>query len=183
MSTFKQYLAESTKVYNFKVKIAGDIDKKVSEQMRIALSKYDCGKVSGAKRTPITETPLDFPDQRFSHVNIFDVSCNYPTTAHEMGILLAEKLKINASRIRVKSESEDMEYQHNQQDYNRIGSKGEALLLKPELESVSAQDQVGQNRLMTFIKELSKNSHKGEQVKGINDQLLAKSAPTGSAQK
>lgn len=182
MSTFKQYLAESTKVYNFKVKIAGDVDKKVSEQIRIALSKYDCGKVSGAKRTPITETPLDFPDQRYSHVNIFDITCNYPTTAHEMGVLLAEKLQINASRIRVKSELEDLEYQSNQQDYNRIGKKGESLLLKP-LESVSAQDQVGEKRLMSFIKELSKNSHKGEQVKGINDQLLAKSAPTGSAQK
>lgn len=180
MSTFKQYLAESKKVYTFKVKIAGDVDKKISEHMKVALSKYDCTSISKPKRTPITEAPLDFPDQKFSHVHIFDVSCSYPTTSVEMASYLAEKLKIESCCIKVKSDLEDLEQSFNLDAYNRIGTKKESLLNKPELEDINGQQLVGTSRL-SFLQELGKVKHAGEQVKGVNDQLLAKSAPTGSS--
>jgi hypothetical protein len=184
MSTFKEYLAESKRVYNFKVKIAGEHDNnnKISERIKIALGKFDCTSVSKPKRTPISETPLDFPDQKYTHVSIFDVTCSYPTTSHEMVLYLAERLGINGSCIRVRSEFEERERNLNKDAYDRIGTKAPSILNKP-LEDISGQEMVGEKKLMSFIKELGKSSHKGEQVKGINDQLLAKSAPTGSAQK
>jgi hypothetical protein len=181
MSTFKEYLSESKKTYSFKIKIAGEVDKKVSEQMKIALNKFDCTNVSKPKRTPITESPLDFPDQKFTHVNIFDVTCNYPANTVELATYLAEKLRVHTSCIRVKTDSEDAEQTNNIEAYKRIGTSTEALLSKPYEES-NYQHLVGDKRL-SFLQELGKVKHAGEQVKGVNDQLLAKSVPTGSSPK
>ena len=61
MSTFKHYLAESTKSYDYKIKIAGepkDIDKNALES---ALQKFDLASMSAGKSTPIMTMPLDFP--------------------------------------------------------------------------------------------------------------------------
>lgn len=182
MSTFKEYLAESKKIYNFKIKIARDIDKFFVEQLKNALSKFDCTSVSKPKRTPISETPLDFPDVKFSHVNIFDVTCNYPSTSQEIAALVSEKTGVNPALIRVRNENEELERAFNLSGFQRIGTKSEPLLNKP-YEDVDGQPLVGDKRVSSFLKDLSKSSHKGVQYTGVNDQLLAKSAPTGSANK
>ena len=180
MATFKEYLAESKKVYNFKVKVAGDCAPKAHEILKVSLSEFECNNVSKAKRTPITETPLDFPHQKFSHVNIFDISCNYPTTSQVMAAKVAEALKISNACVIVKSEFEELEQGFNLDAFNRIGTKKEAILNKTELEDINGQQLVGDKRL-SFLQELGKVKHAGEQVKGVNDQLLAKSVPTGSS--
>lgn len=183
MGTFKQYLAESKKIYQFKVKIAGDIAKHQVEVMKIALSKYDCTSVSPPKRTPITETPLEFPNIKNSHVNIFDISCNYPGAPHEIAAALAETLRLSSGHIIVRTDAEQIEQDFALAGKNRIGTKAPALLNNPNLEDVNGQDLVGDKKMMSFLKELGKTSHKGTEYKGVNDQLLAKSAPTASAPK
>lgn len=181
MNTFKAYLEESKKVYNFKLKIAGDCAPKAPELLKVGLSEFECTSVSKPKRTPISETPLDFPHQKYSHVNIFDISCNYPTTSQVMAAKIAETLKISNACIIVKSEFEELEQQNNLSGFQRIGTKAEAILNKP-YENSDHQNLVGEKRL-SFLHELNKIKHAGEQVKGINDQLLAKTAPTASSQK
>lgn len=180
MGIFKQYLTESTKVYTFKVKIVGEVDKKINEFLKVSLGKFDCTSVKGPKRTPITENPLDFPNAKYSHVNIFDITCNYPTTSQVLAAEIAEGTKINPAHIRVKSEFEELEQGSNLDGFKRIGTHAQSLLSKTELEDVNGQQLVGEKRL-GFLQELGKVKHAGEQVKGVNDQLLAKSAPTGSA--
>jgi hypothetical protein len=183
MATFKEYLAESKKTYNFKVKVAGECAPKASETIKIALSEFDCTSVSKPKRTPITETPLDFPNEKFTHVNIFDVACNYPTTSQMLAAKIAEKLKVHASCVRVRSEFEESEQNANTDSYKRIGTSTEALLNKPYEDTPAAyQNLVGEKRL-SFLQELGKVKHAGEQYKGVNDQLLAKGVPTGSSPK
>ena len=78
MSTFKDYLTESTKSYDYKIKIAGepkDIDKNALET---ALQKFDLASMSAGKSTPIMTMPLDFPRLSNESVTIFDVTTNYP---------------------------------------------------------------------------------------------------------
>ena len=183
MSTFKQYLIESKKVYTFKVKIAGDVDKKIREAIKISLSKFDCVNVSAPKRTPITESPLDFPNLKFTHVNIFDITCNYPSTTQEIAARLAETLRMSSGNIIVRTELEQLDQDYSIAGKNRIGTKAPALLNNETLEDVNGQDLVGEKKMMSFLKELSKSNHNGTEYKGVNDQLLAKSAPTASAPK
>ena len=53
MKNFKEYITESTKVYPFKVKIAGDIPENFEKNMKSALSKFSVESMSKGKRTPI----------------------------------------------------------------------------------------------------------------------------------
>ena len=61
MQSFTQYLTESTKVYDYRIKVAGEIDKGFANKLETAMSKWDCQSLSSGKTTPIVELPLDFP--------------------------------------------------------------------------------------------------------------------------
>lgn len=176
MSTFKEYLSESVKTYEFKIKIAGDLPEGFDKAMKTALMKYDCASISKGKRIPIQEAPLDFPEMKHTHVTIFDVSCRYPTTTQTLTEYLADQLKIARGGIRVRNTKEQENIDDNVEAMNRIGTSTEAILNKP-YETESAQDQVGDKKVLNFLKELGKISHKGDQVKGVNDAILAKSSP------
>ena len=176
MSTFKEYLSESVKTYEFKIKIAGDLPEGFDKAMKTALMKYDCASVSKGKRIPIQEAPLDFPSLKNMNVTIFDISCRYPTTPQTLTEYLADQLMIARGGIRVRSAREEEIIEDNLEGLNRIGTSTEAILNKP-YETESAQDQVGDKKVLNFLKELGKISHKGDQVKGVNDAILAKSSP------
>jgi hypothetical protein len=176
MSTFKEYLSESVKTYEFKIKIAGDLPEGFDKAMKTALMKYDCASISKGKRIPIQEAPLDFPEMKHSHVTIFDISCRYPATPQTLTEYLVDQLKIARGGIRVRNTREQENIDDNVEAMNRIGSSTESILNKP-YDNEGAQDQVGDKKVLNFLKELGKISHKGEQVKGVNDDILAKSSP------
>ena len=176
MSTFKEYLSESVKTYEFKIKIAGDLPEGFDKAMKTALMKYDCASVSKGKRIPIQEAPLDFPSLKNMNVTIFDIECRYPTTPQTLTEYLADQLKLSHVNIRVRNTREQENIDDGVEAMNRIGTSTEAILNKP-YDDESAQDQVGGKKVLNFLKELGKISHKGEQVKGVNDAILAKSSP------
>ena len=177
MSLLKQYISESVKTYNFIVKIAGELKEDLVEKMNVALKKYDCDGVGKGKRTPIQETPLDFPEMKNTHVTIFDVSCRYPVTSHVLTHYLSEKLSMSASCIRVRNPSEEAEVELNSLAIGRVGQKSKEALLNQPYENSNNQDTVGDKRNMVFLKELDKVKNEGEEYKGVNDQLLAKKSP------
>lgn len=175
MSTFIDYLVESVKTYEFKIKIAGKLDSGIAKSIKEALSKYDCANVSKGNRLPIQESPLDFPALKNSEVTIFDAACRYPATAPVIAELLADTLKINRGSILVRTVQEDANFEANAAAFAKIGTSGESLLNKPY------EDGEKQENQLSFLKDLAKVSHKGEQYKGVNDQLFAKSSPEESS--
>ena len=177
MSLLKQYIAESVKTYNFKIKIAGDLKEDTVEKMNAALKKYDCDGVGKGKRTPIQEAPLDFPEMKNTHVTIFDINCRYPVTSHVLTQYLSEKLSMSASCIRVRNPGEEAEIELNSLALGRVGKSSTEALLNQPYENSDNQKLVGDKRNIDFLKELSQFKHEGEQYKGVNDELLSKSAP------
>ena len=64
MKSFKQHLTESTKKYDFRIKIAGDFGADKEHSMKQLLSRYTiANEVVNLKKsmTPIQSVPLDFP--------------------------------------------------------------------------------------------------------------------------
>jgi hypothetical protein len=177
MKSFKDYLQENKQVYEYKVKIAGECPKDCAKTMKMALEKFGCESVSAGKRTPIQESPLDFPNQKFSEVNMFDIKVKYPTTSVALAAYIAEQLKIANDRIRVLTPYDLREREINDSTFQN--PKGEALLGKEYDTDSSVQGTVGQKHVDSFLKGLSKTKHNGTQVKGYNDQLLADKLPTG----
>ena len=84
MSTFTKYLTESIKTYEYKVKIAGDIDKNFATKMETALGKFEVSKLSAGKKTPIQSLPLDFPALKNESVTIYDLKTSYPVAVREL---------------------------------------------------------------------------------------------------
>ena len=78
MGDFTKYLAESHKQYDYRIKIAGDIDKDFATKLETGLQKFEVAKLSAGKSTPIQETPLDFPQFKNTNVTIFELTTNYP---------------------------------------------------------------------------------------------------------
>ena len=109
MSTFKDYLTEAVKSYDYKIKVAGapkDIDKNALET---ALQKFDLAKMSAGKSTPIQSVPLDFPALSNEQVTIFDVTTNYPESPKVMHEYLSDILRIPATHIVVRKPGEPTE--------------------------------------------------------------------------
>jgi len=174
MKSFKEYLTESKKIYEFKIKIAGDLPDGFENDVKFGLDKFDVQSISKPKRTPIQESPIDFPNVKFSEISVFDVVLNYPTTSQVVKEALAQAIRVSESKILVRTLGEEAEANMNGQFMAVPDGKG-ALLNTPELEQIpGAQEQVGEKRVMSFLKDLNATKHELEQVTGTNDQLFVK---------
>jgi len=176
MKSFKEYLTESKKVYEFKVKLAGDY-KKAGEMIKTALAQYKVESCSAGKRLPIAETHADFPHIANTNVTMFDVCTAYPVTSQQVRALIAEKCRCPIDSVRVRNLAEAAEDELNHANDNKSGES----LLNKEYETESAgQKLVGEKQKMSLIKELMKDKKTLEQYKGVNDALLASKAPSES---
>src|SRR5210317_644538 len=157
MSTFTQYLAESTKSYDYKIKIVGaskDIDKNALET---ALQKFDLANMSAGKTTPIMTQPLDFPTLSNEQVTIFDVTTNYPTTSREMKEYLSDIMRIPATHIVVRKPGEPTEqYQADMQIKSEYMNKLHDIEYK-DAPKVNAEDLHSTKANMGLLKELLKD--------------------------
>jgi hypothetical protein len=155
MFTFKDYLTESKKTYSFRVKVCGDLPKDFSKQVKDALAKYDPCNVGTVKRTPIQETPLDFPNKKNMAVSIFDVEVNYPANSPAISAVLSDCLNCGLDCIIVRTPAEEAEMIMNMA-HMKVPGDGEALLGKDYETNAEAQKVVGQVHVSNFLKELEK---------------------------
>ncbi len=179
MKTFSQYLAESTKTYIFKLKVAGDTDN-AEQTIKEALQKFSVVSVSKGRRSPVQEVQIDFPNIPCSRVTAWDIEIKYPTTPDILEEYLARELKVSRNYIRVTHVNESLAEYCSAMDEK----SGESLLLRSELEGESAQELVGTKRMTGLIKELIASKRTaGDQYTGVNDKILAASIPTESLNK
>ena len=159
MSTFKDYLTESAKSYDYKIKIAGaskDIDKNALET---ALQKFDLASMSAGKTTPIMTLPLDFPALSNESVTIFDVTTNYPESPRVMHEYLSDLLRIPMTHMVVRKPGEPTEeYQADMQ----VAKKSEYANKLHDIEykdapKVNSEEVTGDKYNMSLMRELLKD--------------------------
>ena len=159
MSTFKEYLIESAKSYDYKIKIAGDIDKDFATKMETALGKFEVAKMSAGKKTPIQSLPLDFPALSNESVTIWDVTTNYPASVREMKEYVADYMNISPAHVVVRKPNEPTEeYQEQMQVAKNSEYKNKLLDLEmKDSPKVNAEDFHSTKANMSLLKELMKN--------------------------
>jgi hypothetical protein len=186
MSTFATYLTESTKTYEYKVKIAGDIDKDFATRMETCLQKFEVAKMSAGKKTPIQSLPLDFPALSNESVTIFDVTTNYPTAVREMQEYLADYMKISPAMVVVRKPGEPTE---EYQEQMAVAGKSEYKNKLQDIEmsdapKVNAEDFHSTQANMSLLKELLKDKAPQEfekqELKDINGVTTKEDAPADS---
>tara|TARA_B100000941_G_scaffold172414_1_gene122917 strand:- start:332 stop:937 length:606 start_codon:yes stop_codon:yes gene_type:complete len=167
MSTFKEYLTESTKSYDYKIKIAGepkDIDK---TRLETALQKFELAKMSAGKSTPIQSLPLDFPALSNEAVTIFDVTTNYPAAVREMKEYIADYLNISPAMIVVRKPNEPSEeYQEQMQVAKQSEYKNKLQDIEyKDAPKVTAKEFHSTEANMSLLKELLKDREKNDHPK------------------
>jgi len=173
MKSFKEYLTESKRVYEFKVKIAGDHAKDAVEQIKAALAEFHVAKVSSPRATPIQERQTEFPEHRNTQMTVYDVATDYPATSLQLRDRIASGLGITHNHVKVKSFAEEKEHEINHEHDERTGKALVGTMQDPS----NHGDLVNDTYKMNFLKELNKEKHQGTQVKGFNDEILAAGAP------
>jgi len=159
MSTFTHYLTEAAKSYDYKVKVAGALDKAFATRMETALQKFELAKMSAGKKTPIQSMPLDFPMLSNEEVTIFDVTTNYPCAVNELKEYLADYMNINASMIVVRKPGEPTE---QYQDEMAVAGKSEYANKLMDIEmkdspEIKAEEFFGDKYNMGLLRELMKS--------------------------
>lgn len=162
--TFKRYLAEASKQYDFIIKIAGELDENIDDSLEVALKKFDVANLSAGKKTPIQSVPLDFPDMTNTEVTVFETTLNYPTTQQELRAYLADALNTQQDFIRVRKPGEPYEQYQSEMEEKPYEDK----LMDSEYKDAPAVNKdelvVTEKGKETFLQQLAKEQkerHKG----------------------
>jgi hypothetical protein len=137
MKSFTEYLTESKKTYHFVVRIAGELPENADEKLNSLVERFSKVSVSKAKRTPIQETPMDFPN-----LNNVEV--------HTWEEYLADNCGVPRANIRVRKPGDPVEIDQSA----KADETYEVKLTQEDMGGESAQESVGGNRVMDLLKEL-----------------------------
>lgn len=132
MKSFRHYLVESVRTYNYTIKIAGDCDEKFMDMFKYNLEKFDPVKIEEPKTTPIQKNPYGFPDLENESITIIKVEFKYPAT-EPMIQQCAQACGCNVSRVRMITTEFNDSINAENDKYANEASK-EPLLLQNELE-------------------------------------------------
>ena len=161
MKSFKDILTESKKTYEFKIGIAGECTPECIDKLETGLKKYSLTNITSGKKTPIQERPLDFPQLENMEVTYFEAEVEYPTTPQVLQEYLGRCCGMDQSYIIVRNMNDPREEYQDMKDDEPY----EALLDKEDMGGESAQESVGDNRVMDLLKELEQarkeNKHNG----------------------
>ena len=160
MKTFKEYLTESKKVYNFKIKVAGDLPESFQENLKTSLGRCGVSKLEKIATTPIQALPLDFPNHPNTEVHVFEVVCEYPVTAPELATDV-KALGLAETSFRIRGVDEDSESP-------LVEPTDTALLDEVEYKDlkIKHKDYFGDDFNKSFLKDLDKTA-KARKKEGV----------------
>jgi hypothetical protein len=173
MKTFREYLAESKKVYSFKVKVAGEIPEDFEKNLKERLEKHKVVTFEKLKTTPVQKTPLDFPELTNKEVTTYDVVLEYPVTSPEISTDIRD-MGLEESCYRVRGSEEPSEIEQLQIDNE---PSGESVLNDSEYktsDNVKHKDYFGDDFNKSFLKDLSKTAKDLEKETGKGEYKLPK---------
>jgi hypothetical protein len=170
MKSFTEYLTESKKRYDFRIKIAGDMSAEQEDNMKRLLGRFtNENTLTGFKKskTPIQAVPLDFPQVKNCEVNIYEVTLDFPTTQHELKEYLATELGIGKQNLVVRRPGEPSE------EYQAPAEERQGALLDDpdykESGNPQFEDYYGDKYNTGFVKELNdilklQRKERGEEI-------------------
>lgn len=169
MRSFKEYLTESKKTYDFKVKIAGTVSAENEALLKGLLEKFQVNSFKKTGTTPIQALPLDFPKIKHAEVHIYEVNLEYPTTHWELHEYISNNMRIGQDQIVIRRPGEPSE-EYQAPTQTREG----ALLTDPnysEAPSIDSKTVYGTEYNMSFVKTLNdtikaQRKEQGQEIPG-----------------
>jgi len=189
MKTFKKYLTESHRTFDFRIRIAGEVTSEMLDKMKIVLEMYKVDSLSKPKRLPIQESP-QFPNMGPVEINIIDVVLHYPCNDEQVRLLVAEGCCLNQACVKVTPTHSP--YEAALDGKEQSNQDGEPVLLDDVMKAEPAdKDLVGDARIPSLIKELEETRKyqypetaggDTKQAKTTNELPMGNMSPIGTHQ-
>jgi hypothetical protein len=171
---FTKYLAESEKVYNFRIKAAAPLTKEVVAQIELYLQKFRLKSISKPRKTIMQKCPMDFTNLQNVEIWMIDATTTLPCSSYVMQQAIREIMNVPENYIVVRGEHEPIEIENNRitqerelKDTAEQSGLTQAALLGTDSEYPEAERTAdGQNyygdsyngRLMTYLKSVSEEN-------------------------
>lgn len=152
MRNFSDFLTESAKTYKFIVRVARELPEGFKDNFESSLDKFKLISLSAGKTTPIQAKPLDFPQLTNCEVHHFEVEVQYPTTPQVLKQYISSCCNVSDAYLVVRNEGDPIEEQQSEEPGD--DAPYEAILTQEDMGGESAQDSVGETRVMDLLKEL-----------------------------
>jgi hypothetical protein len=192
MKNFLNYLEQSQKTYEFRIKIANIDPAEKFAALESALNAYGLESLSKPKRLPLKESDVDFPNHGTVELYLMDAVLTYPCNEYQLRTVIAERAGIAQANIFVVPKNHPEEQRRwNENDASDIKEykKGEAVLDKPyedNLEAKKAGDAYASfNSILKELTEVKLEEAEGGSTpvaKTTNDLPVGDKSPVGSQQ-
>ncbi len=107
MKSFASYVAENKKDYKYVLKFAlNEMPDSMIDCLEACLTKYNLKSASAFRKTPIQESPLDFPNVKNTSVYTCDVTLGYPGSLDFLRTYVCNTLGISPANLAVYSEND-----------------------------------------------------------------------------
>jgi hypothetical protein len=161
MKSLKQYISESVHIYEYTIKIAGEIDKKFTDAFKTELNKFDVVDMT-VSETPIQKDPYGFPGMSNMSVNIFKCRFRYPAT-EPMIVQIAELLGYDPNKVRMIDTKYNDSINDEVSDYD---SQPDVLIgsdEQPSTEKMLSANKAYGDMYLTDIKKYKESRPKNDQ--------------------
>jgi hypothetical protein len=159
MKTLNEYLMESAKTHEFRLKTAVELSDDQLDKLEKHLRKYEAFDIDSPKRTILQSAPLDFHNIGATEVYIMDFKTELPMSPSILVNELVQKLGISERDIRVRNKLEPAEQEDAASMEEPAEGGREALLMDgeySEAENAKAEDHYGDAYNTKFLDELNK---------------------------
>lgn len=157
--SFTSYVAENKKEYKYVLKFAvNEMPDPQIDILESCLTKYELKEASAFRKTPIQESPLDFPNIKNCPVFICNVTLGYPGSLDFLRTYICNNLGISPSQLAVYSENDPRQIETDlflersspefKEEYKTV--------LGSDYEESGDKDMFGEKYNVSFLKELDK---------------------------
>lgn len=188
MKTFVQYLTESQKTYEFRIKIAELDPSEYMDRLESVLEAYGLESITKPKRLPITESNIDFPNIKNAQIWLMDAVFKYPAGSEQVRAIISERAQVPQNCVFVVPRNHPEVLWRENEGELREYKAGDAVLDKP-LEDNPEGKKAGADyaKAHSLLKELSKPEYaaeggKTDAAKTLNDIPQGNTSPVGSKQ-
>lgn len=179
MKAFKEYLTEGKRGYPFRVRIADvELNSDMLDRIERGLAEFELAEITKPKSQPVART-VEFGALGPVAREQFEIVLSYPTNPEGVRAAIHQHTGIPMQNIVVRYPGQD-DLMAELEEKPKHTPSGKALLADTDLADADTdhQDHVGEKRVYSLLQQLEQDKHAGEQYTGVNDQLLAKSAPS-----
>lgn len=158
MKSLKEYLTESAKTYNFRIRVAGELPEGFEEKVHAGLVRYGCTGMKKVATSPIQKHAKDFPQLENVEVTVFENTCEYPVTPQEIQQVINNVTGISETHYTIRNVNDPGEMEMT----NATDEKsGKSVLEDPtyaDADKVKSKDYFGDDFNKGFLKDLQKAS-------------------------